>query len=49
MANWIAKQNNGNLTEAEAIGQAQQGAAAAFEYLYKSVLPTRIQPVLRHY
>lgn len=36
MANLIANQNDGNLTEAEAIGQAQQGDAAAFEYLYKS-------------
>lgn len=36
MANLIANQNDGNLTEAEAIGQAQQGAAAAFEYLYKA-------------
>jgi RNA polymerase sigma-70 factor (ECF subfamily) len=36
MANLIANQNDSNLTEAEAIGQAQQGDAAAFEYLYKS-------------
>lgn len=36
MANLITNQNEGNLTEAEAIGQAQQGDAAAFEYLYKS-------------
>lgn len=36
MANLIANQNDGNLTEAEAIGQAQLGDAAAFEYLYKS-------------
>lgn len=36
MANLIANQNDGNLTEAKAIGQAQQGDAAAFEYLYKS-------------
>lgn len=36
MTNLIASQNDGNLTEAEAIGQAQQGVAAAFEYLYKA-------------
>ena len=36
MANRIANQNDGNLTEAEAIGQAQQGVAAAFEYLYRA-------------
>jgi RNA polymerase sigma-70 factor (ECF subfamily) len=36
MTNLIANQNDGNLTEAEAIGQAQQGVAAAFEYLYKA-------------
>jgi RNA polymerase sigma-70 factor, ECF subfamily len=36
MANVIAKHDDGNLTEAEAIGQAKQGVAAAFEYLYKA-------------
>ncbi len=36
MTNLIANQNDGNLTEAEAIGQAQQGVAFAFEYLYKA-------------
>ena len=36
MTNLIANQNIGNLTEAEAIGQAQQGVGAAFEYLYKA-------------
>ena len=36
MANVIAKQDDGKLTEAEAIGQAQQGVASAFEYLYKA-------------
>lgn len=36
MTNLIANQNKGNLTEAEAIGQAQQGVPAAFEYLYKA-------------
>ena len=36
MTNLIANQNDGNLSEAEAIGQAQQGVAAAFEYLYKA-------------
>lgn len=36
MTNLIANQNDGNLTEAKAIGQAQQGVAAAFEYLYKA-------------
>src|SRR5213593_3197669 len=36
MANVIAKPDDGNLTEAEAIGQAKQGVAAAFEYLYKA-------------
>ena len=29
-------QNDGNLTEAEAIQQAKQGVAAAFEYLYRA-------------
>ena len=32
----IANQNDVNLTEAEAIGQAQQGVPTAFEYLYKA-------------
>ena len=36
MATLIAKQNEDNLTEAEAIGQAKEGVAAAFEYLYKA-------------
>lgn len=36
MTNLIANQNDANLTEAEAIGQAQQGVAAAFEYLYQA-------------
>lgn len=36
MTDLIANQNKGNLTEAEAIGQAQQGVPAAFEYLYKA-------------
>jgi len=36
MANLIAKQNEGNLTEAEAIARASEGNAAAFEYLYKA-------------
>jgi RNA polymerase sigma-70 factor, ECF subfamily len=36
MANLIAKQNEGNLTEAEAIARASEGDAAAFEYLYKA-------------
>lgn len=36
MTNLIAIQNEGDLTEAEAIGQAQQGVAAAFEYLYRA-------------
>ena len=36
MAKLIAKQLDGHLTEAEAIGQAKDGDAAAFEYLYKA-------------
>src|SRR5690242_9060748 len=36
MTNVIANQNDGSLTEAEAIGQAQQGVPDAFEYLYKA-------------
>lgn len=36
MTNLIANQNDVNLTEAEAIGQAQQGVPTAFEYLYKA-------------
>src|SRR5213594_335757 len=36
MANVIAKHDDGNLTEAEAIGQAKEGVAAAFEYLYQA-------------
>jgi RNA polymerase sigma-70 factor (ECF subfamily) len=36
MANLIAKQNEGNLTEAEAIARASEGDATAFEYLYKA-------------
>lgn len=36
MTDLMANQNKGNLTEAEAIGQAQQGVPAAFEYLYKA-------------
>jgi RNA polymerase sigma-70 factor (ECF subfamily) len=36
MTNLIENRNDVNLTEAEAIGQAQQGVAAAFEYLYKA-------------
>jgi RNA polymerase sigma-70 factor, ECF subfamily len=36
MTNLIATQNGGSLTEAEAIGQAKQGVASAFEYLYKA-------------
>src|SRR4029077_20232760 len=36
MANLITKQNEGNLTEAEAIARAQEGDAAAFEFLYKA-------------
>src|SRR5467141_971655 len=35
MAKLIAKQTESNLTEAEAIRQAKDGVAAAFEYLYK--------------
>src|SRR5437660_10123571 len=35
MANLTATQNEDNLTEAEAIRQAKDGVAAAFEYLYK--------------
>jgi RNA polymerase sigma-70 factor (ECF subfamily) len=34
MTNLIAIQNGVNLTEAEAIAQAKEGVAAAFEYLY---------------
>src|SRR6266699_3245039 len=34
MTNLTAIENGGSLTEAEAIGQAKQGVAAAFEYLY---------------
>ncbi len=36
MTNLTAIENGGSLTEAEAIGQAKQGVAAAFEYLYKA-------------
>jgi RNA polymerase sigma-70 factor (ECF subfamily) len=36
MAELIAKQTECNLTEAEAIRQAKDGDAAAFEYLYKA-------------
>jgi RNA polymerase sigma-70 factor, ECF subfamily len=36
MEKLIAKQAESNLTEAEAIKQAQEGAAAAFEFLYKA-------------
>jgi len=36
MAKLIAKQADSNLTEAEAIRQAKDGDAAAFEYLYKT-------------
>jgi RNA polymerase sigma-70 factor (ECF subfamily) len=36
MTNLIATQCGGSLTEAEAIGQAKQGAASAFEYLYRA-------------
>ena len=36
MATVIAKQPEGCLTEAEAIRQAKNGDAAAFEYLYKA-------------
>src|SRR6267142_5548249 len=36
MAKLIAQQTESNLTEAEAIRQAKDGVAAAFEYLYKA-------------
>src|SRR6266852_153922 len=36
MAKLMAKQTESNLTEAEAIRQAKDGDAAAFEYLYKA-------------
>jgi RNA polymerase sigma-70 factor, ECF subfamily len=36
MTNLIATQNGGSLTEAEAIRQAKDGVAAAFEYIYKA-------------
>src|SRR5437762_13399947 len=36
MATFIAKQPEINLTEAEAIGQAKEGVAAAFECLYQA-------------
>ena len=36
MAKFIAKQLDGHCTEAEAIVQAKDGDAAAFEYLYKA-------------
>jgi RNA polymerase sigma-70 factor (ECF subfamily) len=36
MPKFIAKQLESHLTEAEAIGQAKDGAADAFEYLYKA-------------
>ncbi len=36
MAKLMAKQADSNLTEAEAIRQAKDGDAAAFEYLYKA-------------
>src|SRR5258708_38047258 len=36
MTNLIATESRCSLTEAEAIGQAKQGVAAAFEYLYQA-------------
>ncbi len=36
MTNLIATQNDGSLSEAEAIRQAQQGVPAGFEYLYQA-------------
>jgi hypothetical protein len=36
MAKFIVRQAKSNLTEAEAIGQAKAGDAAAFEYLYEA-------------
>ncbi len=36
MTNFNATQSGSSLTEAEAIGQAKQGVAAAFEYLYQA-------------
>src|SRR5580693_3000578 len=36
MAKSIARQTESNLTEAEAIRQAKDGDAAAFEYLYRA-------------
>ena len=36
MTNLNATESRCSLTEAEAIGQAKQGAAAAFEYLYQA-------------
>ncbi len=36
MATFIAKHPETNLTEAQAIGQAKDGVAAAFEYLYQA-------------
>src|SRR5690348_12240579 len=36
MTNLIATQRRGSLTEAEAIGQAKQGVASAFEHLYRA-------------
>jgi RNA polymerase sigma-70 factor, ECF subfamily len=36
MTNLIATQSRDSLTEAEAIGQAKQGVASAFEYLYRA-------------
>ena len=36
MTNLIANQIESDLTEAEAIAQAREGVAAAFEYLYKA-------------
>jgi len=48
MEKLIAKQAESNLTEAEAIKQAQEGDAAAFEFLYKAHLQTRLQLVPTH-
>jgi RNA polymerase sigma-70 factor, ECF subfamily len=36
MANLVTKQADSDLTEAEAIAQAKNGIAAAFEYIYKT-------------
>jgi len=43
-----AKQTVSNLTEAEAIEQAKEGDAAAFEFLYKAHCKARLQPVPTH-